>query len=152
MLVRGTLLVPVDDHGDEGGDDDGADDGIEVCVDVGDDAPQEETQERDESDPKNAPNDVEADEGGVIHLSHAGDDGSEGANKGHKAGQDDGFGAVFGIEDLGFFQMVFFEKERFFLTLDPTAKIAAHPKASRVTANSGDDQKWNHDPNVEEVL
>lgn len=111
-------------HGEDGDEDDGEDDEFEMFLDEGLGA--EEGAGGDANgDPGEPPYYREEEEGGVGHLTYAGDEGGEGADDGDEAGEDDGFWAVGFVEGVGAGEVFFVEEAGVFAAEDGGAEAAA---------------------------
>lgn len=98
----------MDNYRDNGGEDDENRDGFVVGANAGNVA-QEITHQANAYGPQATSKQIVRHESGIFHLSGTGHDGSKRAYKRYKAGNDYGFGTVFGIKVLSRYEMVFFK-------------------------------------------
>lgn len=139
----GFLFRPVsfahgfEDGDGDGGKDDDEDDDLKVLFDPGDSA--EEVSGEDEApDPDRASGDAEGEELSVRHLAHARDEGSESADDGDPAGEDEGLAAVSVEELFGLFQVGLFEDAGVFFAKEACSQLAADPVVDVVAEDGGE--------------
>src|ERR1700733_8784371 len=133
-------LDELDERGDHGDHDDGEDYDLEMLlheIDVAQRIAGEEAGE----DPEDAADDGKSFEFDEAHLGDAGDEGGEGADDRHKAGEDDRFAAIFFVEGMSFQQMFFVEKSGAFAAENRWADVVADGVVEQIAAVGGDAQE-----------
>lgn len=120
---------------------------MEIVLDEGHVA-EKESSESKESYPEGTADKVIQKEGAVVHFADAGNKRGKGADYGDKAGEDDGFAAVFLVEGFGFGDVFPFNKGNMGIIDDLLAEKVADPVVGGIADNGGGEQDGDDEPDV----